>query len=542
MDPNTDPSPQITGPHVSRKPSSSKVQNAIQDIISQFDPIIDPASKNQNAFIGTEFWVDKSGFSYNKFLLQLRNPAAKKFDRRNLSLNEQTKLIHEFYQYIFAKMCTNEVWKDLGDKEKENTKEGVEKLIMNKLYPICFSPASTDDSAKDKVLREKMSLFRWIKESHLDIPSGAQNSSFIEFARAELMKMNEFKSPRDKLICILNCCTVIYGLLKRAEGDVGADSFLPLLIYVIIITNPPRLVSNVQYISRFRSADKLQSEAGYYLTNVFGAISFIESMDSSCLSISQEDFDRHLELSIWEIGAEKRAREKSKLNAKNQSGSKGYWSTLLDEEPSERATRLLEKGSSFAKNTLEKTNQLVGKLLLDLAPNEGPPLPQRAPQAIETLQPTTRNDISLREREETLQLVCDMFPSFDREVCEMVLAANNYLVTESIESLLEMTVADQDDDNPLLSSTSETAAEDVILTETNEEPKNAALPETNANAELTETNTKNVKVDVVLTGNTTKETKDVKNIAVDTTSNTIAEDNEDQWKGEWADDSSEDEK
>ncbi|PVZ97184.1 hypothetical protein BB558_006874 [Smittium angustum] len=485
MDPNTDPSPQITGPHVSRKPSSSKVQNAIQDIISQFDPIIDPASKNQNAFIGTEFWVDKSGFSYNKFLLQLRNPAAKKFDRRNLSLNEQTKLIHEFYQYIFAKMCTNEVWKDLGDKEKENTKEGVEKLIMNKLYPICFSPASTDDSAKDKVLREKMSLFRWIKESHLDIPSGAQNSSFIEFARA---------------------------------------------------------VSNVQYISRFRSADKLQSEAGYYLTNVFGAISFIESMDSSCLSISQEDFDRHLELSIWEIGAEKRAREKSKLNAKNQSGSKGYWSTLLDEEPSERATRLLEKGSSFAKNTLEKTNQLVGKLLLDLAPNEGPPLPQRAPQAIETLQPTTRNDISLREREETLQLVCDMFPSFDREVCEMVLAANNYLVTESIESLLEMTVADQDDDNPLLSSTSETAAEDVILTETNEEPKNAALPETNANAELTETNTKNVKVDVVLTGNTTKETKDVKNIAVDTTSNTIAEDNEDQWKGEWADDSSEDEK
>ena len=28
----------------------------------------------------------------------------------------------------------------------------------------------------------------------------------------ELVKINHYKAPRDKLICILNCCKVIFGL------------------------------------------------------------------------------------------------------------------------------------------------------------------------------------------------------------------------------------------------------------------------------------------------------------------------------------------
>ena len=28
---------------------------------------------------------------------------------------------------------------------------------------------------------------------------------------AELLKINHYKAPRDKMICILNCCKVIFG-------------------------------------------------------------------------------------------------------------------------------------------------------------------------------------------------------------------------------------------------------------------------------------------------------------------------------------------
>jgi hypothetical protein len=107
--------------------------------------------------------------------------------------------------------------------------------------------------------------------------------------------MNNYKAPRDKLICILNCCKVIFGkfgfiakhtyairvltsniylgLMKHMEGDEGADVFLPLLIYVVIRANPPRLISNVQYVIPlliiYAYANcHLKSEAGYYLTNL----------------------------------------------------------------------------------------------------------------------------------------------------------------------------------------------------------------------------------------------------------------------------------
>lgn len=43
---------------------------------------------------------------------------------------------------------------------------------------------------------------------------------------------------------------------------------MPLLIYVVLHANPDHLVSNVQYILRFRNQDKLGGEAGYYLSSL----------------------------------------------------------------------------------------------------------------------------------------------------------------------------------------------------------------------------------------------------------------------------------
>lgn len=59
------------------------------------------------------------------------------------------------------------------------------------------------------------------------------------------------------------------GLLRNAKiSDTSADSFVPLLIYVVLRANPEHLVSNVQYILRFRNQDRLSGEAGYYLSSL----------------------------------------------------------------------------------------------------------------------------------------------------------------------------------------------------------------------------------------------------------------------------------
>lgn len=88
-------------------------------------------------------------------------------------------------------------------------------------------PITADDLERDRVLSQRIALFGWVEEKHLDIPEGEGSKGFLMFAQqgkiifvdsckpthglVELLKMNHYKAPRDKLICILNCCKVIFG-------------------------------------------------------------------------------------------------------------------------------------------------------------------------------------------------------------------------------------------------------------------------------------------------------------------------------------------
>ncbi len=86
-----------------------------------------------------------------------------------------------------------------------------------------------EDVERDDVLAQKMRIYGWVKEQHLDIPPvGAHGRRFLNLAQQgrsrcpfmlglfltlneELLKINGYRAPRDKVICILNCCKVIFG-------------------------------------------------------------------------------------------------------------------------------------------------------------------------------------------------------------------------------------------------------------------------------------------------------------------------------------------
>lgn len=93
--------------------------------------------------------------------------------------------------------------------------------------------------------------------------------------------------------------------MRHLAAEDGADTFIPFLILVVLRANPEHLISNVQYIQRFRNPERLTGETGYYLSSLNGAISFIETMDSSSLSgITQQEFESHVEDAIAAMPAE----------------------------------------------------------------------------------------------------------------------------------------------------------------------------------------------------------------------------------------------
>jgi hypothetical protein len=121
-----------------------------------------------------------------------------------------------------------------------------------------------------------------------------------QLAQKELQKINTYKAPRDKLVCILNCCRVINNLLLNVslatnDNPSGADDFLPILIYIVIKANPPQLHSNLLYISRYRHRSRLISEASYFYTNLVSAETFISTLEAKSLSMDKGEYEKQLQ-------------------------------------------------------------------------------------------------------------------------------------------------------------------------------------------------------------------------------------------------------
>ena len=228
-----------TSPHSQHYPSSSP---------SPLPP--PPPPPQTTAPVSTRYPKDFPELDFEEFLRQLRQPQAymitryfksflREFQRKRWTPTEQIKIVQDFVGFALEKILTVEPWSQQsphdGDSMREVAREGLEKLVMTKLYSHTFCPATSNDAALDRELSLKIKYFRWIREEHLDIPEGLRHAAALEpaqkgiflkrfsngiimmnFHGLELNQLNRYKAPRDKLVCVLNCCKLIMG--KAAVG------------------------------------------------------------------------------------------------------------------------------------------------------------------------------------------------------------------------------------------------------------------------------------------------------------------------------------
>lgn len=185
---------------------------------------------------------------------------------------------------------------DVSPEVKAQALDFFEKCILTHHYKHLFSPPSTDDEEKDQVIQRRIRQLNWIDEKHLATNLDSKNVAVRETfycAITELVAMDSFATPQEKLECILTCCRHIFELLKQAcGGPASADEFLPALIFVLLKANPVRLHSNINYINRFSNPNRIMSgETGYYFTNLCCAISFVENLSFESVQLTQEEFD-----------------------------------------------------------------------------------------------------------------------------------------------------------------------------------------------------------------------------------------------------------
>lgn len=111
-----------------------------------------------------------------------------------------------------------------------------------------------------------------------------QIKPYINHALEHITKINSFKTPRDKLISIINCCKIVSSIIWKAKKEnkkpTGADELLSVLVYVLIKAKPHNIASNMSFIGDFREK-RLSGEGDYYFTAFKSGIIFIENLKAN---------------------------------------------------------------------------------------------------------------------------------------------------------------------------------------------------------------------------------------------------------------------
>ncbi|KAI0455494.1 hypothetical protein F5B21DRAFT_471554 [Xylaria acuta] len=178
--------------------------------------------------------------------------------------------------------------------------EAVERRLCEGIYDRIYRHRNTQDEAQDDKLRSKTAALAVVGIGPADlgvdlgelsegpealVKKNEEISEYLEQARKDLILMNQKRYPSGKLNCLKACHKSIVDTLSYFHPSSSADEIMPMLIYTLITMPPENLnvISDSNFIQRFRWEEKLEGEAAYCLTNLEAAITFLQTVDLASL-------------------------------------------------------------------------------------------------------------------------------------------------------------------------------------------------------------------------------------------------------------------
>lgn len=397
-----------------------------------------------------QYQLSHKPFDFNTFLNHLKSKGAEpivrytksfltSFTRQadNMGTKQMMKAVEDFKAFVDERFKEHTPFASMDEKDLENLREGIEKLIMNCLYDVCFAPLAfrrydinsptfvIEDLDADNKFSLQVEKYSWVLGVHLDVDLDqliAQRKSktkdtidYMDHAREQLNKINEYRAPRDKIICVLNACKVIFSLLKATKYETNADSFIPLLILVILKAKTPNFISNIRFILRFRGSTWLNhGETSYYLSTIEAAVIFIQDIKFDNLTIVESHYNAHME--AWDAS----------LRQENVQILRPLPQRLPD--PESRTAF-----SMSPSNVLLTSAGIIGKSLssfLSLSPSSEPleetPVSPAPPAVSET------------QIEETFNRLSEVFPILDKSILRDVIIMNDGDIERALEVCLQL--------------------------------------------------------------------------------------------------------
>lgn len=166
-------------------------------------------------------------------------------------------------------------------------------------------------------IAKKLQAHAFVELKHLECEINIEGSKNYQLAISTFQNIEKLKTPRDKLLAIVNGSKILSGLIwhsqKEMSNPTGADEFLPVLIYTVLKSCPSSPYTSINFIRDFRHYDKLKGLDEYYYTAYESAIEFIDSLESSKLRIDSEQYQSLLLLSLKRLEEESAAIKRKEV-------------------------------------------------------------------------------------------------------------------------------------------------------------------------------------------------------------------------------------
>ncbi|KAF3482000.1 uncharacterized protein GIQ15_04759 [Arthroderma uncinatum] len=224
---------------------------------------------------------------------------ASKSSRRPPSSNGPQKDTPEQQMLTAEEVAERRKARKLLQFKQHALEEAVERRACETIYDKIWRHRSTIDDVRDEKLRSKTAalLVMGIELKDLGVDISKQGAGktvdpkeCVSAARQCLIRMNDEKFPLGKLQLIVAAHKAIVDALTNIlPSSSSADEILPTLIYTLILSPPEgvNIISNLNFIQRFRASNKVDGETAYCLTNLEAAIDFLENVDLTSLRMEE---------------------------------------------------------------------------------------------------------------------------------------------------------------------------------------------------------------------------------------------------------------
>ncbi|CAG9783445.1 unnamed protein product [Diatraea saccharalis] len=304
-----------------------------------------------------------------------------------MTVDELSERVQRQYQRFMKHMDTSQHFVGVDSDTKELLMDFVEKHAMTYLHElpsVVFSPNGTDDERADRAMSERIQQLSWVGERHLECKLDRNQHAcrqLVYKAISELLGMDSAASPGGKLARVRRCCRHVLAL---CGAPASADDLLPALIFTVLKANPPRLVSNINFVTRFCNAQRLMTgEGGYYFTNLCCAVSFIENLTAESLNMDKKEFDCYMSMPA-SIGGSAWAAALSLCGATREAEEQREAALRVLQDAREvqaRAQALHTDALAFQEQIAKKVEDVLAKTPLEIKPRREIPRLRRSKTA-----------------------------------------------------------------------------------------------------------------------------------------------------------------